>query len=79
MEEQRNNSGVLFKNWNKKSEKSPDYWGEAKVNGDDFKLAAWIKDGRKGKFMSLFIQPKESQENEGQVQESVIAEDDIPF
>ena len=55
------NRGVLFKNDRKDSDKHPDYKGNINVNGVEFWLSAWIKDGAKGKFMSLSIQPKEEQ------------------
>lgn len=53
------NRGVLFKNDRKDSDKHPDYKGNININGVEFWLSAWIKDGAKGKFMSLSIQPKE--------------------
>lgn len=55
------NRGVLFKNDRKESDKHPDYKGNVNVNGVEFWLSAWIKEGAKGKFMSLSIQPKEVQ------------------
>jgi hypothetical protein len=57
-----NNRGVLFKNDRKESDKHPDYKGNINVAGVEFWLSAWIKDGAKGKFMSLSIQPKEAQQ-----------------
>lgn len=56
------NRGVLFKNDRKDSDKHPDYKGNINVNGVEFWLSAWIKEGQKGKFMSLSIQPKEAQQ-----------------
>lgn len=56
------NRGVLFKNDRKESDKHPDYKGNVNVDGVEFWLSAWIKDGAKGKFMSLSIQPKETQQ-----------------
>ena len=55
--EKRDNSGVLFKEREKKNPKGPDYSGEVMVAGTLYRLAAWIKDGKKGKFMSLALQP----------------------
>lgn len=53
------NRGVLFKN-NKEGGNPnwPDYRGNINVDGAEFWLDAWIKDGKKGKFMSLSIKPK---------------------
>ncbi len=62
--EQRDNNGVLFKNDKKTSDKHPDYKGNAMVNGEEFWLSAWIKDGKNGKFMSIALQPKEESSGE---------------
>lgn len=51
----KDNSGVLFSNKDKKNEKSPDYSGNVIINGKEFRLAGWLKDGKKGKFLSLSV------------------------
>jgi hypothetical protein len=55
--------GVLFKNDRKESDSHPDYKGSAEVDGVEYWLAAWIKTGQKGKFMSLSFTEKEERNN----------------
>lgn len=57
--EQREGGGALFKNDRKQRGSSqPDYKGNALVNGVEMDVAAWVKEGRSGKFFSLSIKPK---------------------
>ena len=57
--EKRDNSGVLFVNDKKENERSPQYKGNITVDGKDYWLSAWIKEGKSGKFMGLAVAPKE--------------------
>ena len=57
--EQRNNSGVLFRNDKRENEKAPSYKGNITVDGKDYWLSAWVKEGKSGKFMGLAVSPKE--------------------
>ncbi len=65
--EQRPGNGALFKNTKKgDNPKAPDYTGNAlSPSGEHFELSAWIKEGTKGKFMSIALEPKfEPQQSE---------------
>lgn len=42
---------TLFKN-NKTTNNAPEYTGEIMVNGKKMRLAAWVKEGKNGKFFS---------------------------
>lgn len=55
------NSGALFKNDRKTDPKHPDYKGDLDVDGRKFWLSAWLKQGKKGTFMSLSVKPKDDQ------------------
>jgi len=59
--EQRENSGILFKNKWKKEAKHPDYKGTINAGGVEYKISGWVKDGQNGKFLSLALQPADEQ------------------
>lgn len=56
-----NLSGVLFKNDKDGNEKRPDYKGSAEIEGVQYWVSAWIREGAKGKFMSMKYERKEQQ------------------
>lgn len=57
MENQKENTGVLFKNKEKKTEKHPDYNGYANFNGLKFKISAWSNVSKGGfTYISLALQ-----------------------
>ena len=52
-------SGNLFRNEKKESAKQPDYTGKVKIRGEELRVAAWLKDGKKGKYFSFkFSEPQ---------------------
>ena len=55
--QQKDGSGILFKNTKGTKDTSPAYTGSITVKGVKYSLAAWIKEGKKGKFMSLSTKP----------------------
>jgi len=67
------NSGILFKNDKKSGPKHPDYKGSAKVGGTEYWMAAWIKDGEKGKFMTFAFTVKDDapQRSESELDDSI--------
>ena len=74
--EQKDNTGALFRNDKKEKDSHPDYTGSALIDGVDMWIAAWVKEGKNGKFMSLSFTPKE----EAPKKQSIIdMDDDLPF
>lgn len=77
--EQKDNEGVLFKNDKKETPKHPDYKGSGEIGGVAVWIAAWVKEGKSGKFMSLAFTPKDQQRgstNKGRAEE---IDSDLPF
>lgn len=74
--EPKDGSGALFRNDKGDNPSRPDYRGDIRIDGTDYELAAWIKEGKKGKFMSLAAKPK------GERQERTtgsVDRDGVPF
>lgn len=75
------NSGALFKNTEKQTDKHPDYRGTINVQGTEYWLSAWLKKSKTGTpYMSLAVKVKEDKPAP-QPDRSVMADlkDDIPF
>ena len=77
--EKKDNSGVLFKNDKKDTEKHPDYKGNIMVDGQEYWLSAWIKEGKMGKFMGLAVSPRDAQPPASKPLPKNLDDDSIPF
>lgn len=75
------NRGALFKNTRKEKETHPDYNGSINVGGQEYWLSAWLKEGQKGRFFSMSVQPKEPkpQQQQMDVNHPQDLSDEIPF
>jgi len=53
-------SGALFRNTKKdeSSPNSPDYSGDLLIAGVRYRLAGWIKESKRGRFLSLAVKPE---------------------
>lgn len=74
---QKDNTGSLFKNDRKKTEKHPDYTGTGNFGGYDFQISAWLKKDKNDKtYMSIkFSEPYVK----GGAKPESRSEDQIPF
>lgn len=84
MTDVRDMSGALFKNLQREKDTHPHYRGDITINGQKYWLSAWIKEGRKGKYMSLAAKPAEEKQEQPRTQGNAYAEarglnDEIPF
>ena len=76
---QRDNSGVLFKSDKIENERSPQYKGNITVDGKDYWISAWIKEGKSGKFMGLAVSPKEDYQPKQAPKKASFDDEDVPF
>ena len=68
------NTGILFKNDVGDNPKRPAYKGKIDVNGVEYQLAGWLREGKSGKFISLKID-----EGKGGKPAPKDDQDEIPF
>lgn len=79
------NSGALFKNKDKETEKHPDYNGSATIGGTEYWVSAWINEGGPTsripgeKYMALRFNVKENRQPTSPVRTPDDIDDDIPF
>lgn len=85
MDKFKDNTGVLFKNDKKLNDNHPDYKGSITVDGIEYWISSWIKNGKNGKFMGLAVTPKEQQGQQAKKPSSSgsgfddMDSDDVPF
>ena len=66
--------GLLFQNFSKDNDKQPDWTGDANYEGTRIEIAGWLKDGPKGKYLSLAVKEKKAKAPAQQPQT-----EDVPF
>lgn len=75
MAENRDMSGVLFRNRRKAKETHPDYTGSCKVDGKDYYVSAWIKESNGTKYFSMAYTERidvEQDKTNGRAQEDTL-------
>lgn len=51
------NRWSLFKNTKKNTERSPEYSGSVNIDGELYRINAWVEEGASGKYFSGTIRP----------------------
>jgi hypothetical protein len=75
--EQKDNTGVLFRNEKREKETQPTHAGQAMVNGEMVKIAAWVNEKNGKKYFSLkFSEASDAQEPKKKIEE---IDSDIPW
>lgn len=78
-------TGVLFRNKKKKEgSQQPDYTGKVTFDGQEMQMAAWIKDGKTGKYLSFVVKDPLDQRSTSDFADEVInanndPDDGMPF
>lgn len=74
-------SGALFRNEEKRHDKSPDYTGTATVDGVEYRMAAWINESRAGrKYMKIKFEMRDRTEPaRPRASTTTELDDEIPF
>lgn len=57
--EQKDNSGSLFRNDKQGVETRPDRTGSALIDGVEYWVSGWLKEGKSGQFLSLAFKRKD--------------------
>lgn len=73
-------SGSLFKNEKKTEEKHPQMQGSCLIDGVEYYISAWTKDGAKGRWQSLAFKRKDAKPDSKPAPSNIEQmDDDIPF
>ncbi len=76
------NRGTLGKNQRREKDTHPEYTGKINVEGVDYWLSAWVKDGPTGKFFSLALKAKDdapAKQKQAAPAPDADMDEDIPF
>jgi hypothetical protein len=80
MSQKRDMSGTLGRNTRKEKETHPTHTGRCVVDGKEYWISAWTKEGNDGsKFFSLAFKPREEQAQQKPAPAGGEFDDDIPF
>ena len=58
--EKKDMTGAMFKNDRKETDKHPDRKGDCVIDGKEYWVAGWLKEGKNGQFLSLAFTAKDA-------------------
>lgn len=61
------NTGSLFKAKERATDRHPEYTGSINIDGREYWLAGWVKEGQSQKYFSLAVKPKDEKQAPKQV------------
>jgi uncharacterized protein (DUF736 family) len=80
MDYDNTNSGALFANADRKTDKHPNARGTLNVDGVEYWISAWTKVSKKGeKYQSLSVTPKEQQQGKAAPADDFDDDSSVPF
>jgi hypothetical protein len=80
MAEKNQNTIAIFKNADKKSDKSPDYSGSLEINGVKYRTALWLKQSKSGTaFLGGVVDLIEEKKEEVKPSYQPVVNDDLGF
>lgn len=79
--QQKNDTGSLFRNEKREKDSHPHATGSALIDGVEYWVSAWTKEGDKGRWQSLSFKRKEPKQAQREQRSSYAEEldDEIPF
>jgi hypothetical protein len=77
--EQKDLQGVLFKNDKREKDTHPHATGRCLIDGVEYWISAWTKEGANGKFQSLAFKRKDEKPSEKPAAPDPFEDDSMPF
>lgn len=78
--ETKPNTGALFKNDKQGNDRRPDYTGTCNVEGENYRISAWINTAKSGaKYMSLNFQLDKQTQPARSESTGADYDEDVPF
>lgn len=76
--EMKPNTGSLFKNDKREKETQPNAKGQALIDGVEYWVSAWTREGPRGKYQSMVYERKDAQQSRAAKPAGKVPFDDMP-